>query len=108
VNKKLISAGAAGVLLLLAGCSNGGNAKAPEALDSKDLLVTTPAPTGTLDRIVWNNNFGEPPSIDPIKAADYPASGVVSNLCESLFQIQPDFSIKPHLAKSVKNAGNTT
>ncbi|NYD78325.1 ABC transporter substrate-binding protein [Arthrobacter cupressi] len=108
MNKKLIGAGAAGLLLLLAGCSNGGNAKAPETLDSKDLLVTTPAPTAELDRIVWNNNFGEPPSIDPIKAADYPASGVVSNLCESLFQIQPDFSIKPHLAKSVTNTGNTS
>jgi len=108
LNKKLIGAGAAGLLILLSACSNGGNAKSPESLDSKDLLVTTPAATTDLDKIVWNNNFGEPPSIDPIKAADYPASGVVSNLCESLFQIQPDFSIKPHLAKSFKNTGNTT
>ncbi len=108
MNKKLIGAGAAGLLILLSACSNGGNAKSPESLDSNDLLVTTPAATTDLDKIVWNNNFGEPPSIDPIKAADYPASGVVSNLCESLFQIQPDFSIKPHLTKSFKNTGNTT
>lgn len=108
MNKKLIGAGAAGLLLVLSGCSNGGNAKAPETLDSKELLVTTPAPTADIDKIVWNNNFGEPPSIDPIRAADYPASAVTANICESLFQIQPDFSIKPHLAKSVKNTGNTS
>ncbi|MHA7171155.1 ABC transporter substrate-binding protein [Arthrobacter bambusae] len=108
MNKKLICAGAAGLMLLLAGCNGGAAAKAPDALSPKDLLVTTPAATTNLDKIVWNNNFGEPPSIDPIKSADYPASGVVSNLCESLFQIQPDFSMKPNLAKSVKNVDNST
>lgn len=107
MNKKLISAGAAGLLLLLTACTGGGNAKAPEGLGAKELLVTTPASSTELDKITWNNTFGEPPSIDPIKAADYPASTVVANLCEGLFQIQPDFSIKPHLAKDVKVADNT-
>lgn len=108
MNKKLIGAGATCLLLLLSGCANGGTAKTPDAANSKDLLVTTPAATSNLDKIVWNNNFGEPPSLDPIKSADYPASGVVSNLCEGLFQIQPDFSIKPNLAKSFKTVDNST
>jgi peptide/nickel transport system substrate-binding protein len=83
----------------LAGCASGdrgGNGGA----DTSELLQVTPAAVGEIDKVTWNSTYGELASLDPIKAFNYPENTVVANLCESLFQIQPDFSTKPNLATS--------
>jgi peptide/nickel transport system substrate-binding protein len=104
--KKAIAA--LGVLVLaLTGCSAGGNAATP-GLQINDLLITTPAATGDLELATWNLPMGEPASLDPIKAFNYPENTVVANLCEGLMQLQPDYSITPGLAESVDSPDAST
>lgn len=85
--------------LALAGCasgSRGGDAGGTE--DGAALLQTTPKPAAVADKVVWNSTYGELASLDPVKAFNYPENTIVSNLCEPLFQMQPDLSIQPNLA----------
>lgn len=84
--------------LTLAGCASGSRGGGNNA-EGLDLIQTTPAPKGEVDKVVWDSTYGELASLDPIKAFNYPENTVVANLCEALFQIQPDFSVKPNLAK---------
>jgi peptide/nickel transport system substrate-binding protein len=93
--------------LALAGCTGQATNTAP-TLSTSDLLVTTPAAVGDLELATWNLPFGEPSSIDPIKAFNYPENTVVANLCEGLMQLQPDYSIKPNLAERVDTPDATT
>lgn len=92
--------------LALTACS-GGTTTTP-TLSTDDLLVTTPEAVGELDLATWNLPFGEPASLDPIKAFNYPENTVVANLCEGLMQLQPDYSITPNLAESVDSPDATT
>ena len=87
--------------LALAGCASGsrGEEAAPK-LDDSGLLQVTPTAKGEIDRVTWNSTYGELASLDPIKAANYPENTVIANLCENLFQMQPDFSVTPNLAES--------
>ncbi|GAB3123356.1 ABC transporter substrate-binding protein [Glaciibacter psychrotolerans] len=107
MKKKLVAVTGA-LALALTGCAAGGNATTAPTLSTDDLLVTTPAATGELDRATWNLPFGEPASLDPIKAFNYPENTVVANLCEGLMQLQPDYSIKPNLAESVESPDAST
>ncbi len=93
--------------LALSGCS-GERDRTTTELKPAELLTTTPAATSELDHVTWNSPYGEPSSLDPIKAFNYPENTVVSNLCESLVQLQPDFSIKPNLAASYEQPTPTT
>lgn len=106
--KKPIAA-AIGVISIaaLVGCSSTDTAT-PPATEQGDLLVITPAATGELDSASWNLPYGEPASIDPIKAFNYPENTVVANLCEGLMQLQPDFSITPNLAESYSSPDAST
>lgn len=106
-NRIRVTAGLGVIALALTGCATGGAGTAPvENLD--DLLVTTPAASGELDLATWNLPFGEPASLDPIKAFNYPENTVVANLCEGLMQLQPDYTIKPNLAEKVETPDTTT
>ena len=97
-----------GVLAVaLSGCAAGNTDGAAPGLSTDDLAVTTPA-GGELDLATWNLPFGEPASIDPIKAYNYPENTVVANLCEGLMQLQPDYSIAPNLAESVESPDAST
>ena len=92
--------------LALTSCA-GGQSTSPK-LQTDDLLVNTPAAGGELDHATWNLPLGEPASLDPIKAFNYPENTVVANLCEGLMQLQPDYSIKPGLAESVDSPDAST
>ncbi|MFB2572020.1 ABC transporter substrate-binding protein [Micrococcus sp. IITD107] len=72
-----------------------------------ELLTNTDAAAGPLDSASWNLPFGEPASLDPIKAFNYPENTVVANLCEGLMIMTPDYTIEPNLAESVDVDGNT-
>lgn len=99
-------------ILAIAGCTAGGNS-APNAggggpLTADDLAVTTPAASGPLDLVTWNVPYGEPDTIDPIKAFNYSENTVVANLCESLMRTLPDNTIVPALAESVASPDTRT
>lgn len=97
-----------GVLAIaLSGCAAGKTDEAGPGLNTNDLAVTTPA-GGELDLATWNLPFGEPASLDPIKAYNYAENTVVANLCEGLMQLQPDYSVQPNLAESVESPDAST
>lgn len=107
MNRRAYVAVAAIAGMLLGGCASGARGSSSEGV-ARELLEVTPAAAGELDVLRWNSTFGEPASLDPIKAFNYPENTVVANLCEGLFQIQPDFSVQPHLASSVEAVGDRT
>ncbi len=95
--------------LALTGCasgSRGGDAGGSNAEDA--LLQTTPAPAADADKVTWNSTYGELASLDPVKAFNYPENTIVSNLCEPLFQMQPDFSVQPNLATEANTEDGKT
>lgn len=95
----------------VAGCGGDSNDDradgAPNAAGSK-LTVLTPPATGEVDRVTWALATGEPTTLDPARTGDSSSSIVVANLCESLMQVQPDFSLKPGLAEKVDQRDPTT
>lgn len=99
-------------LTACSGAERGGSSDATGGTSSdgaaQELFVTTPEPTSELDLVTWNSPYGEAASIDPIKAYNYPENTIVSNFCESLLQLQPDFTVEPHLASSVEAVTDTT
>lgn len=105
---KRIAATIGGVLALtLVGCTPTSSPE-PAPGDNSELLITTPAAVGELDSATWNLPLGEPASLDPIKAFNYPENTVVANLCEGLMQLQPDFTITPNLASAVSSPDAAT
>jgi peptide/nickel transport system substrate-binding protein len=110
--KKVTLATSVALAMLLTACSNGGGgAAAPEAEAGSslgELLTTTEPAAGELDTVTWNLPFGEPASLDPIKAFNYPENTVVANLCEGLMVMEPDYTIAPNLAESFENVDGKT
>ena len=106
---KKIALATSAMTLLLAGCSGGDSeGGADRTVDVDTLATTTAAAAGELDKVTWNLPFGEPASLDPIKAFNYPENTVVANLCEGLMVMEPDFTIAPNLAESVENIDGKT
>ncbi|MFB6672071.1 ABC transporter substrate-binding protein [Streptomyces sp. NPDC056390] len=97
----------ASLLAALAGCSSGTDQKTSNKVDRKDLVLTTPAGSKKVDRVTWGTYAGEPYSIDPVRIGSDSEFLAVSNLCDSLLRVQPDFSVKPGLAKSAAWTSDT-
>ncbi|MGW7051645.1 ABC transporter substrate-binding protein [Streptomyces sp. NPDC054887] len=91
---------AVAALLTLSACTANGPSPAGPAAGPPKLTTTTPAATGTLDHVTWNLPFGEPATLDPAKVGDYSPSTVLSNLCDPLLRLRPDYSVAPGLARS--------
>ena len=87
---------------LLAACGGGATDAPSDRPARDDLSVTTDEPAGVVDAAAWNLPFGEPASLDPIIAFNYPEITVVANLCEGFMVMRPDYSIEPNLAESVE------
>ncbi|MGW2288706.1 ABC transporter substrate-binding protein [Streptomyces phaeochromogenes] len=84
------------VALALAGCTGLPRAE----LGSTVLRDTSDKATGPLDSLVWDLPAGEPTTLDYQQAGDSSPYLVVSNLCDSLLRLNPDFSTSPALARS--------
>ncbi|WP_053352516.1 ABC transporter substrate-binding protein [Leucobacter musarum] len=96
--------------LALAGCASGsrGGDSGGDTSVTDELLQTTPEAAGDADTVTWNSTYGELASLDPVKAFNYPENTIVSNLCEPLFEMQPDFSVQPNLATDSKTDDGKT
>ncbi|MFJ8025414.1 ABC transporter substrate-binding protein [Streptomyces sp. NPDC096311] len=57
-----------------------------------------PSAKGDVAHIDWGLPQGEPNTLDPASAQDYGEIQVMSNLCDTLLRMNPDFSISPNLA----------
>ncbi|HUZ51660.1 MAG TPA: ABC transporter substrate-binding protein [Streptosporangiaceae bacterium] len=86
-----------------AACSSSGN-PAPSSSSSSGpaarLVATSPPAKGDLASLTWDLPTGEPTTLDYVKAGDYSPDTVISNLCDSLLRLKPDFSFGPNLATS--------
>lgn len=100
-------AGAAAAALALSGCtpaeSSGGATAAPEW----QYTTQTPEPAGDIDSFTWAN-YAEPYSLDYAYAFDYADNMVLSNVCESLLRLNPDYSLSPGLAESFEQTSELT
>jgi peptide/nickel transport system substrate-binding protein len=68
---------------------------------------TTPAASGTTGAVTWAT-YREVQTLDPIQAFDYPENTVITSMCDSLLQQQPDGSSQPGLATKVDQPDPTT
>ncbi|QYH35083.1 ABC transporter substrate-binding protein [Salinibacterium sp. M195] len=93
--------------LALTSCTAPGTSPTSEGPVTYELTAQTPAPSGDIDAFTWVT-YAEPYSLDNAYAFDYPDNQVLSNVCESLLRLNPDFTISPSLAESFSNPDPVT
>lgn len=94
-----------------AACSSGGSGSSASSSSgpAANLVTTSPPAKGDLASLTWDLSTGEPTTLDYVKAGDYSPDTVISNLCDSLLRLKPDFSFSPNLATSWNyGAGHTS
>ena len=93
----------------LAGCSADGGPSQPSAtpFDPSALTSSTTPGTTSVDEVTWGLLRGEPPTLDPARVSVTPQFISIGNMCESLLQLQPDFSAAPGIASTAEWVGNT-
>jgi peptide/nickel transport system substrate-binding protein len=91
-----------------AGCGKQASDTKPAAAKAgSSLSSTTPAAKGDTGALTWAT-YREVGTLDPIQAFDYPENTVITSLCDSLLQQQPDGSYEPGLASKVDTPDPTT
>ncbi|WP_435176291.1 ABC transporter substrate-binding protein [Halorussus sp. AFM4] len=112
--RQFVGAVGASVPLALAGCTSGGDsegsknsstaASGGDASSQSDGSGGSPKSGGTLQ---WG---GAVPvqGLDPHLDSSAASKRVLENIYEELVQLQPDYSLKPHLAKTLKKQENNT
>ena len=98
---------AALVALSAAGCGKSASDSPTPAKATANLSPTTPAAKGDTGAITWAT-YREVGTLDPIQAFDYPENTVITSMCDSLLQQQPDGSYKPGLASKVDTPDDRT
>lgn len=110
--RTLTALGLAALLGLTTACSAknaGGNNAAGAPAKPADLALTdtTAKAAGAVDNVKWLL-AKEPKSLDLDVRSDSDSNAVLANVCERLFQTQPDLSMRPHLADSGTYTDPTT
>jgi peptide/nickel transport system substrate-binding protein len=93
--------------LSAAGCGKQASDSAPTAKSTANLSPTTSAAKADTGPVTWAT-YREVGTLDPIQAFDYPENTIISALCDSLLQQQPDGSYKPGLASKVDTPDDRT
>lgn len=75
--------------------------------DLQSLIADTPAAKGAVKNVVWALPK-EPASLDPAQSNEFVINQVLSNLCETLFVINPNFRIENWLATGVSQPDDKT
>jgi peptide/nickel transport system substrate-binding protein len=104
VTSRTASAALATVALAVlgaAGCGRKVPATSTTAETAVGLSPTTPAAKGDTGPVTWAT-YRDVGTLDPIQAFDYPENTVITAMCDSLLQQQPDGSSKPGLATKVQ------
>jgi peptide/nickel transport system substrate-binding protein len=95
------SAAAVATLLTLTACSGGRNENAQPAGDSR-FDARPAAAAGKIDKVVWNSPYGEPTTMDPVRAYNGQNKLILQNLCEPLLSRDASGQASPHLAEDLK------
>jgi len=93
--------GVAGALVLSA-CSADTSSPDATAAPEWELTAQTAAPSGDIDSFTWVS-YSEPYSLDYAYAFDYADNQVLSNVCESLLRLAPDYTLSPGLAEAFEH-----
>ena len=93
---------AVSVALVLSACS----ASTPATPATEEWIATTPEAVGAVDSVTWNLLL-EPASLDPANSNNYGENTVLSNLCDNLLRLNPDFTIESGLATLTPNEDHT-
>ncbi|MGW7085949.1 ABC transporter substrate-binding protein [Streptomyces sp. NPDC054871] len=108
--RPLVASLATVTLLTAAGCSGADTAatggKPADAAKLK-LSATTAAANGTLDKANWLLE-DEPDSLDLDTQGSSAGRVVLTNVCERLYQLQPDMTTKPFLAEKADTPDDKT
>jgi peptide/nickel transport system substrate-binding protein len=102
---------AVALLVLLGACGSTTTTTTPSGnatASGVQVQFTTAPATGTLPSITWDLPAGEPTTLDYAKAADYSPDFMISNMCDYLLRLTPDWKIQPGLAESYSNPDPTT
>lgn len=102
----------------LAGCGSGSSNSSNSANTSNSsksssssitLTADSPAPTGPLSSITWDLPYGEPLTLDYIKADYYSPQQIDSNLCDQMYWTNPTTqSPEPDLATHLSEPNSLT
>ncbi|MGW9432022.1 ABC transporter substrate-binding protein [Streptomyces decoyicus] len=106
----LLAAAVAALALGAAGCSGATNTLGGgKPLNAADLQLTptTAQATGRLGTVNWLLE-DEPDSLDLDTQGTSAGRTVLTNVCERLYQLQPDMSVRPFLARKVTRPDPTT
>ncbi|WP_328369760.1 ABC transporter substrate-binding protein [Streptomyces sp. NBC_00445] len=100
LSTRLAAVGLAGAMTLTAACSGAdtGSAEGTANVDVSKLKLTptTAAANGAVDSVNWLLE-DEPESLDLDTQGGSAGRTVLSNVCERLYQLQPDMSVSPSL-----------
>ncbi|MER6557149.1 ABC transporter substrate-binding protein [Streptomyces sp. NPDC001027] len=90
--------------LLATACGGGGAGGKGSSDPAKPKLVSQlpAAAAKDVDHLTIGLPKGEPASVDPLQAIDYSTDLVISNLCDPILRLTPDFDLKPNVATSWK------
>jgi len=89
------------------GTSSGRSGVASGSTATQSTELTTAPGKGAVSSITWDLFEGEPTSLDFVKAGNYSPDEVVSNLCDNLLRLNPDYTTSPGLATSVGTPDST-
>jgi len=100
-------------LLVLSACgsSSTSTSTSPSAgatTSGVKVQFTTAPATGAISTLTWDLTGGEPTTLDYAKAADYSPDITISQMCDYLLRLTPDWKIQPGLAQSWSNPNPTT
>lgn len=64
-----------------------------------------PSPATTdVEQVSWNSAYGEPTTLDPVRAFNNQNMAVIANMCEPLMTSGPDGGVTPNLAESMETS----
>ena len=99
---RVLAVATAAVFATLSACSSPSGTPSQKGGVENNQLVTTPAGKGALAQVTWNLPTGEPNSVAPTQSTSNNNIPIVSNTCDALLRIGPDYEYKPGLATSWK------
>jgi len=88
------------VAATLAACGESDEASSDGGGSGTGLQYSTPAADGAVDEITWNLGYGEPTTVDPLKAGDYGPCFIASQMHDTLVRYTPEWELQPCIAES--------
>jgi peptide/nickel transport system substrate-binding protein len=103
--KATLAAALAVVAMTAAAC--GGSTTGTAAAVVPKTVNSLPAAHGDIANLTWDLTQGEPSTIDPVQAADFSATPVVAQMCDTLLRENADMTLSPNLVSAAQTSPTT-